>query len=56
VFGAGSNNPQATMVTSELNTLIDKLVANNGTGTGRTALVVQDACDAALGSAVLEMQ
>jgi hypothetical protein len=56
VFGAGSNNPQATMVTSELNTLIDRLVANNGTGTGRTALVLQDACDAALGSAVLEMQ
>ena len=52
VFGAGSNNPQATVVTTELNNLINTLV----TGNVATAKVAQDTCDAVLGSAVLAMQ
>lgn len=50
------NTAESKLVTDELNSLMDTLVAANGTGTGRTAQVAQAACSAVLGSAVVSLQ
>ena len=53
----GDVNPGETqLVTDELNSLMNILVSENGTGTGRTAQVAQAACSAVLGSAVVSLQ
>jgi len=56
VGGSTTNPTAATLVTTELNSLMDSLVAANGTTAGRTAQVAQAACSAVLGSAVVSMQ
>jgi hypothetical protein len=46
----------ATMITNELNNLMNQLVTTNGTGANRTAQVAQAACSAVLGSSVVALQ
>jgi hypothetical protein len=52
-IGSGVNTPEATLVTTELNSLMNTLVGVSGT---TTAQVAQGACSAVLGSAVVSLQ
>jgi hypothetical protein len=55
-IGANVNPTVAGAVRTELNSLIPTLAATNSTAAGRTALIVQAACTAVLGSAAVSLQ
>jgi Concanavalin A-like lectin/glucanases superfamily len=59
-FGSGITDlnitTAITTAKTELNSLMDKLVTANSSGTGRTAQVAQLTCDALLGSAAVSLQ